>query len=82
MQAMCAVEHALTPGAQELAVAIEHHHRMLAAVEDIDAVLVVHRDGGDIREGPAVGNLRPVFDDFVFEVAGSESCCHGVLLLS
>ena len=36
-----AAEQALAPRPQEIAVAVEHHHGMLTAVEDVDAVLAV-----------------------------------------
>jgi hypothetical protein len=31
----------LAPRAQEIAVAVEHHHRVLAAIEDVDVVVLV-----------------------------------------
>ena len=71
VQAMRAMKHTLAPGPQELAVAIEHHHRVLATVEDVDTVLAVHRHCGDIRERPAFGNVGPVFDDIVLEDAAA-----------
>ena len=39
-----------TPGAQEFAVAIEHHDRVLAAAEGIDIVLIVNANRGDLFE--------------------------------
>jgi hypothetical protein len=54
-------EHALAPGAQEVAVAIEDNHRMLAAVEDIHVILGVHRDASHIDELPARRELFPIF---------------------
>jgi hypothetical protein len=35
----------LAPGAQKIALAIEDHHRVLAAIEDVDAILAVNPDG-------------------------------------
>src|SRR5271156_1863926 len=70
---------AFAPRPQEFSVAVEHHDRMLAAVEGIDIVLVVDPDGGNLLEGPAVGELRPILDDAVLEVAGTYDLCHCVL---
>src|SRR5215470_421871 len=46
-------EHALAPGAQEVAVAIEDNYRMLAAIEDVYVVLRVHCDASHVDELPA-----------------------------
>jgi hypothetical protein len=53
VQAVRALEHALAPGAQEVALAVEHDHRVLAAIEDVDLVLAVHGDGADVHELPS-----------------------------
>ena len=51
MDAMRAgAEQALTPGAQEVAIAIKDNHRVLAAVEDVHVVLGVHRDASHVDE--------------------------------
>ena len=63
---------ALAPGAQEIAVAVEHHHRMLAAVEDIDVVAAVDPDPADLLERPALGQFRPVGIDPVSVVPVSD----------
>src|SRR5215469_1205332 len=63
---------ALAPGAQKIAVAIEDHHRMLAAVEGVDAIVAVDTDGGDLFERPAVGQFRPLGVDPVSELAASD----------
>src|SRR5947209_4245306 len=62
----------LAPGAQELAVTVEHHHRVVAAIEHIDVVLRVDADGAHFLERPAVRQFRPVLDNAVFEVAGAD----------
>jgi hypothetical protein len=62
---------ALAPRAQELALAVEDHHRMLAAIEDVDIVLAVDTDAADFLEGPALGQLRPVGIDPVSVVSAS-----------
>ena len=52
VQPVGAVEQPFAPACDEIAVAIQHHHRMRAAIEQIDAVLGVDRDGSDIGEIP------------------------------
>src|SRR5215472_1492674 len=42
------------PRAQKIAVAVEHHHRMVAAVKDVDIVAAVDADPADLFERPAV----------------------------
>ena len=65
VQAVGAVEQAFAPARDEIALAVQHHHRMVAAVEDVDAVLAVDRDGSGVGQAPAVRQLRPVFDHAV-----------------
>ena len=62
MDRMRPLELALAPRAEEGARAIEHHDGVRAAVEDVDVVLAVDADRGDVAEGPAVGQLRPGSD--------------------
>src|SRR5229473_1519793 len=51
------------PGTQEVAGAVEHHHRMLAAVEDINVIVPIDADPADFLERPAVWQLRPISVD-------------------
>src|SRR3954451_9355134 len=51
---------ALAPGAQEISLAVEDHHRMLAAIEDMDIVFTVDTDSADFLERPALGKFRPI----------------------
>ena len=60
MQPVRPVEQVFAPGIQQVAVAVEHHHRVLAAIEDIDPVLRVDRDRRDVLEAPALRQFRPV----------------------
>ena len=61
VDAVRAVEDALAPGAQEVALAVEDDHRVRAAVERVDPVLPVHPDRGHVRvELPPGRQLRPV----------------------
>ena len=62
---------AFAPSALEVAVPIEDHHRVRTAIEDVDAVLAVDRDRGDIAELPAVGQLRPVLDHAITILAAA-----------
>src|SRR5690348_16511582 len=76
MQPMGAAEQAFAKTGDEIALAVEHHHRMFAAVEDVDAVLAVDCDGGNIGELPAVRQLAPVFDDAVAMLARAQDGRH------
>ena len=51
----------LTPGAQEVAIAIKDNHRVLAAVEDVHVVLGVHRDASHVDELPSQTGAFPNF---------------------
>lgn len=60
VDAVGAGEDFLAPRAEETAVAVEHDHRVLAAVEDEDAVLVVDCDPGYVDQIPALGQIAPL----------------------
>ena len=47
VQAVRAAKQPLAPALDEAAVAVQHHHRVLAAIEHVDAVLAVDRDRAD-----------------------------------
>ncbi len=76
MQAMRTAKQAFAPVRDEISVAVEHDHRMLTAVEDIDAVLAVDRDGSDVGELPSRRQLRPVFHHAVAVFARAENGAH------
>src|SRR5437899_11560745 len=59
----------LAPRAQKIAGTVEHHHRVLAAIEDVDIVVAVDADPADLLERPALGQFGPVGVDLVFELA-------------
>lgn len=40
--------------------AIEHDHRVIAAIEDEDVVILVDSDRRDFVEGPSVGKFGPI----------------------
>ena len=67
---------ALTPRAQEVALAVEHHHRVVAAIEDIDIIVAVDPDPADLLERPAIGQLRPVGIDLISIFAASDDHRH------
>ncbi len=69
-------EHALAPGSKKIPLAVEHHHRVFAAVEDVDLVLGIDGDGCGVTQRPAVRQLCPVLHHFVAELAGSERDGH------
>ena len=48
--AVGAGKHSFSEGAQEIAVAVEHDHWMLAAIEHIDIVVPVDADAADFLE--------------------------------
>src|SRR6266567_4889436 len=72
-----AVEEALAPALDEVAVAVEDHHRMGATVEHIDAIPAVDGDGGDILEVPAVRQLRPILNHAIAMLARAQNDRHG-----
>ena len=45
---------AVAPRVQEVAVLVEHHHRRILALENVNSVLRVGRDGGDDSERLAI----------------------------
>src|ERR1700743_58464 len=77
--AVGAMEQALAKAAQEISLAVQHHHRMFATVEDINAILAVDRDGGDVGQVPAVRQLRPVLYHAGALLARAEDGWHMVL---
>src|SRR6185437_3671922 len=79
MDAMRAHEQPFAPAAQEIAVAVEHDHRMGAAIEDIDAVLAVDGDAGDFAVSPALGKLAPALDDAIAIIAAAQHLRHDPL---
>jgi hypothetical protein len=60
----------IAPGTEKLAVAINHNHRPVTAIEQIDAIFRVDTDAGDII-GPSAGKFAPVLDYFVDEFAAT-----------
>ena len=76
VQPMRAAKQAFAPTPDEIAVAIQHDHRVLTAIEDIDTVLAVDRNRCDIGELPAVRQLRPVFHHAVAVFTRAENDRH------
>src|SRR6202012_3403647 len=79
--AMRAGKQTLAPGAQEIAIAVEHDHRVFAAIEHIDVVVAIDADRADLLERPAWRQLRPVHHRLVGVFAVAD-CGHGVSLPS
>ena len=76
--AVRAHKDALAPRAQEVAVAIEHAHRMLAAIEGIDIVVRVDADRRDIGvEFHAGRKFRPIVADLVAVAVSPKYDRHG-----
>src|SRR5207302_3105867 len=63
----------LAPRAQEVALAVEDHHRMHAAIKHIDVVVVVDADPANLLERPPVGQLGPVVIDPISIVPASNN---------
>jgi hypothetical protein len=65
------------PGAQIGAVAVEHHHRRVLALEDVDAVLRVGGYAADQAEPFSVGEFEEIADHLIGAVAcaGLGHCC-------
>ncbi len=61
VQPMRMLEDALAPGAQDIAVAVENDHRMVAAVKRIDIVVAIDAYRGDIVQAPIRGPFCPAF---------------------
>ena len=73
-------EDALAPRAQEIAVAVEHAHRVLAAVEGVNIVVLVDADRSDVGvEFHARRQLRPIVGHLVMIGVRSKYYRHGVL---
>src|SRR5712691_2226499 len=77
MDAVRPGEHALAPGAQEVAVVVENRHRMVAPVEGIDVVVAVDPDRGAIAEHDLVRDLRPALLDLETPLAAAKRHSHG-----
>src|SRR5437879_3614172 len=69
-------EQTLAERSQDVALAIEDDDGMFTPVEDVDVVLAVHRDAGDVDERPSVRELLPAFHRFEQQVATAESHGH------
>src|SRR5215831_21035091 len=50
---------------RKLPSAVEHDHRMLTAIEDVDVVVRVHANAADFLKRPAGREFRPVLQRFV-----------------
>ncbi len=82
VDAVGAMKDTFAPGAQEVAVAIQHDHRVLAPIECVDAILLVDPDRGDVGvELLPRRQLRPAVDDLVPIGARAQDDRHFVFLL-
>src|SRR5262249_36775718 len=78
VQAVRPVEDALAPGAEEVALAVEHHHGMPSAIESIHAVLGVDAHRGHVGVELLAGwQLRPPGDDLGALPRGAQDLRHG-----
>jgi predicted aminopeptidase len=63
--AVCTREKSFSERAEEIAVAVEHDHRVFAAIENIDVVVIVYADAADFLKRPVWRQFRPVLHRFV-----------------
>src|SRR6516165_5167017 len=76
--AVRADKHRPAPAAQKIAVAVEHTHRMLAAIEGVDIVMAVDADRRDIGvELHARRKLGPIVADLIAVGVRSKCDRHG-----
>jgi hypothetical protein len=66
----------VAPRRQEVALPIEDDQRMRAAMEQVDAIARVYTDARHVAEHPAVGQLGPILDDPVGELAAADDYTH------
>ena len=69
-------EQALAEGAHVVAVAVEDHDGLLAACQHEDVVVGVAGHAGAFLEIHAVGQLGPVFNEFVAEITYAVNFWH------
>ena len=70
---------AAAPGAQVLALPVEHHDRGILALEDVNAVLRIGRHPADQPKGLSGRQFEEIGDQLV-SVFTSAKLCHAVLL--
>jgi hypothetical protein len=80
--AVRADENAFAPGPQQITLSVEHAHRMLAAIEGVDIVVLVDADGRDIGvELHAGREFCPTLGHLVAIAVRPEYHRHGVPLV-
>ena len=63
--AVGALELALAPGTQKIAVRVEDDHRMRAARKAVHIIIFVDAYGGDFMKSPLIRKLAPAVDYFL-----------------
>src|SRR5262249_50942770 len=79
MDAVRPGKDAFAPGTQEIAVPVEHHDRVLAAIKGIDVIVSVDADRGDVAQHNLIGRLGPIVADGVSELPAAELYRHASL---
>jgi hypothetical protein len=69
-------EIALAEAAEVVAFPVKHHDRVLAPGQDINVVLRVHRNTWTLKEPYSIGQLGPIVDVPIEEIALSVSIRH------
>src|SRR5689334_18249692 len=67
----------LAKGAKVVALAVEHHDRVLTAGEHVDIVLRINSHTGAFVKGDARGQLAPALDILIAKVSDSVHFTHG-----
>src|SRR5947208_3359053 len=79
-RAVSALECALSPRAEEVAVAIEDDDRVLSARKGIDLIFLVQGHRRHFPKRPAVRKLAPAFDNFIAIIPTAYRDAHDNLL--
>jgi hypothetical protein len=61
-------EFAFAPRTQKIAFLVVHHHRVIAAANEIHAVLAIACDPRHVAVNVAVGQLLPALDDGILNL--------------
>src|SRR5438445_10972204 len=80
-RAVSALECALPPRAEEVAIAIEDDDRVLSARKGIDLIFLIQNHRRHFPKRPAVRKLAPAFDNFIAIIPTAYRHAHNNLLV-
>jgi hypothetical protein len=69
----------LSKGALIIALAVEHHDRMIAPSQDVHVVLGIYRHTGTLDISDSLGQLAPTLDIFVAKIANTVDLTHRLI---